>query len=146
MAFETPAFHDRQQRALINATARPLQMTNGMLGLIGGLLATVGIGLALLAIHPLFRPLVAASFVPIWLVTTTASRATHRYAVDQTERDRRRLYLQMILTNKETAKEIRVYDNEGFLRGRYDDLYARRIADLRHVVRQRIRRGQPARC
>lgn len=141
MAFETPAFHDRQQRALINATARPLQMTNGMLGLIGGLLATVGIGLALLAIQPLFLLLVAVSFVPIWLVTTTASRAMYRYAVDQTERDRRRLYLQMILTNKETAKEIRVYDNEGFLRGRYDDLYARRIADLRHVVRQRIRRG-----
>jgi ATP-binding cassette, subfamily B, bacterial len=141
MAFETPAFHDRQQRALINATARPLQMTNGMLGLIGSLLATIGIGLALLAIQPLFLALVAVSFVPIWLVTITASRAMYRYAVDQTERDRRRLYLQMILTNKETAKEIRVYDNEGFLRSRYDDLYARRIADLRHVVRRRIRRG-----
>lgn len=141
MAFETPAFHDRQQRALINATARPLQMTNGMLGLFGALLSAIGISLALLAIQPLFLALVAVSFVPIWLVTITASRAMYRYAVDQTERDRRRLYLQMILTNKETAKEIRVYDNEGFLRARYDDLYARRIADLREVVRRRIRRG-----
>jgi ATP-binding cassette, subfamily B, bacterial len=141
MAFETPAFHDRQQRALINAGARPLQMTTGLFGLIGSLLSAAGIGIALFTIQPLFLLLVAVSFAPVWVVTTTASRALYRYAVDQTERDRRRFYLQMILTNKETAGEIRVYDNEKFLRGRYDTLYAARLADLYDLVRRRIIRG-----
>jgi ATP-binding cassette subfamily B protein len=141
LSFETPAFHDRQQRAVINASARPLQMTNGLLGVVGSLLATIGIAVALFTIQPLFLFLVLASFAPIWLVTITASRANYRYQVDQTERDRRRFYLQMIMTHKETAKEIRVYDNERFLKGRYDDLYAQRIADLREVVRRRVRRG-----
>jgi ATP-binding cassette subfamily B protein len=141
MAFETPAFHDRQQRALVNATSRPLQMTTGLLGVVGSLMSTIGIGIALLTIQPLFLLLVLLAFVPLWLVTITASRALYRYAIDQTERDRRRFYLQMILTNKATAGEIRVYDNENFLRGRYDALYAARIADLRKLVRRRIKRG-----
>ena len=29
--FEDPAFHDRLQRAIVNASIRPLQMTNGLL-------------------------------------------------------------------------------------------------------------------
>lgn len=141
LAFETPAFHDRQQRALINAGSRPLQMTTGLLGLVGSLLAAVGIGAALAAIQPLFLAIVLVAFVPVWLATVAASRAMYRYAVEQTERDRRRFYLQMVLSNKETAKEIRAYGTERFLRGRYDQLYDQRIAALRDVVRRRTRQG-----
>ena len=59
LSFEVPAFHDRQQRAVVNATFRPVQMTNGLLGVLGGLLATIGVGLALLAIQPLLLLVVA---------------------------------------------------------------------------------------
>jgi ATP-binding cassette, subfamily B, bacterial len=141
LAFETPAFHDRQQRALINAGSRPLQMTTGVMGVLGGLLSSAGIGAALFAIQPLFLVLVLVAFVPVWLATVAASQAMYRYAVDQTQRDRRRFYLQMILTNRETAKEIRAYDTESFLRGRYDDLYEQRITGLRELVRRRTRQG-----
>lgn len=141
LAFETPAFHDQQQRALVNASSRPLQMTTGLLGVIGGLLTSVGIGAALFTIQPLFLLLVVVAFVPVWLATVAASRAMYRYAVDQTERDRRRLYLQIILSNKDTAKEIRAYDTERFLKQRFDDLYEQRISALRKVVRLRTRQG-----
>ncbi len=141
LAFESPDFHDRQQRALINAASRPLQMTTGLLGVIGGLLGAAGIGVALFTIEPLLVLVVLISFVPVWVATVSASRAMYLYAVDQTPRDRRRMYLQMILSNRDTAKEIRAYDTAGFLRGRYDELYEQRIAALRALVRWRIRRG-----
>jgi energy-coupling factor transporter ATP-binding protein EcfA2 len=37
LAFETPEFHDRLQRAQVNATMRPLQMTSGLIGLFGSI-------------------------------------------------------------------------------------------------------------
>jgi ATP-binding cassette, subfamily B, bacterial len=137
LAFEVPAFHDRQQRAVVNASFRPVQMTTGLLGVLGGLLSTIGVGAALLTIQPLFLLIVLVSFVPIWLATVAASKGMYRYAFEQTERDRRRLYLQVVLTNKDHAKEVRAYDAGGFLSRRFADLYDQRISALREVVRRR---------
>jgi ATP-binding cassette, subfamily B, bacterial len=137
LAFEVPAFHDRQQRAVVNASFRPVQMTTGLLGVLGGLLSTIGVGAALLTIQPLFLLIVLVSFVPIWLATVAASKGMYRYAFEQTERDRRRLYLQVVLTNKDHAKEVRAYDAGGFLSRRFADLYELRISALREVVRRR---------
>jgi ATP-binding cassette subfamily B protein len=137
LSFEVPAFHDRQQRAVVNASFRPVQMVTGLLGVLGGLLSTIGVGAALLAIQPLFLLIVLVSFVPIWVATVAASKGMYRYAFEQTERDRRRLYLQVVLTNKDHAKEVRAYDAGGFLSRRFADLYAQRISALRAVVRRR---------
>src|SRR5262249_29980299 len=111
------------------------------LGVLGGLLSAIGVGLALLAIQPLFLLVVVVAFVPIWLATVAASRGMYRYAFEQTERDRRPLYLQVVLTNKDTAKEGRAYDSGGFLSRRFADLYEQRITALRKVVRQRVRQS-----
>ncbi|MGH2870778.1 MAG: ABC transporter ATP-binding protein [Solirubrobacteraceae bacterium] len=141
LAFEVPEFHDRQQRALVSAASRPTQMTAGLAGLGGGLLSAAGISVALLVVQPLFLGLILVAFVPAWLATVAAGRAMYVYAVEQTETDRRRFYLQMVLTNKDTAKEVRAYDTGAFLRGRYDQLYETRIQALRRVVRRRTRQG-----
>jgi ATP-binding cassette subfamily B protein len=141
LSFEIPAFHDRQQRAVVNASFRPVQMTTGLLGVLGGLLSAVGVGVALLTIQPLFLLIVLVSFVPIWLATVAASKGIYRYAFEQTERDRRRLYLQVVLTNKDHAKEVRAYDAGGFLSRRFADLYEQRISALRDVVRRRTRQA-----
>lgn len=141
LSFEVPAFHDRQQRAVVNASFRPVQMTNGLLGVLGGLLSTIGVGAALLAIQPLLLLVMLVSFVPFWLATIAASKGIYRYAFEQTERDRRRLYLQVVLTNKDHAKEVRAYDAGGFLSQRFADLYDQRISALRQVVRRRTRQA-----
>lgn len=141
LAFEVPAFHDRQQRAVVNATFRPVQMTTGLLGVLGGLLSAIGVGAALLTIQPLFLLIVLVSFVPIWLATVAASKGMYRYAFEQTERDRRRLYLQVVLTNKDQAKEVRAYDAGGFVSRRFVELYDQRISALRGVVRRRTRQA-----
>ena len=141
LSFEVPAFHDHQQRAVVNASFRPVQMTNGLLGVLSGLLATIGVGAALLAIQPLFLLVMLVSFVPFWVATVAASKGMYRYAFEQTERDRRRLYLQVVLTNKDHAKEVRAYDAGGFLSQRFADLYDQRISALRQVVRRRTRQA-----
>ncbi|MGH8921456.1 MAG: ABC transporter ATP-binding protein, partial [Actinomycetes bacterium] len=121
--------------------SRPLQMTTGLVGLAGSLISIVGIGGALLVIQPLFVLLVVVAYIPVWLATVRASRAVYRWDAAFTERERRRMYLEAILTRKEEAKELRAFDAAQFLRGRYDRLYDERLRELSIVVRRRLRLG-----
>ncbi|MGH9124013.1 MAG: ABC transporter ATP-binding protein, partial [Acidimicrobiales bacterium] len=52
-----------------------------------------------------------------------------------------RTYLERILTSKDEAKEVRLFALGRHLRGRYDRLYDRRIAALRQVIAERLRRS-----
>jgi ATP-binding cassette subfamily B protein len=139
LAFESPGFHDRLQRAVANAQMRPLQLTTGTLKLVSSSFAIVGIAAALLIIEPLFVLLIALAYVPTWLATTTAARDSYAFSVEQTERDRRRLYLSQLLTGRNEAKEIRAFNLSRFLSERHDALAAARVSDLRSMLRRQLR-------
>ncbi|HUP72460.1 MAG TPA: ABC transporter ATP-binding protein [Acidimicrobiales bacterium] len=138
LAYESPAFHDRLQRAQVNAATRPLQMVNGVLGVLGALFTIAGIAGALLFLEPLFLLLVLVAYIPVWFAATRASKVVYDFSVVQTERDRRRSYLFHIMTRKEEATEVRSFGLFDFLRQRYDRLYDEKIAELRGVVRRRL--------
>jgi len=141
LAFERPAFHNRLQRALVNAEIRPSQMAGGVVGIVSSLFAIVGIGVALLVLQPVFLVLVVVAYVPAWLTSLRASRVAHDFAVGQTERDRARLYIRQVLSGKDEAKELRAFNLGAFLRDRHDALLEARIADLRTMVARRLRLG-----
>ena len=139
--FEDPAFHDRLQRAIVNASIRPLQMTNGLLAVGTALTGVVAVGAVLLFIDPLFFVLGLIAGVPITLASLRVGRALYRFAVEQTPTDRERTYIQGLLVEKDPAKEIRAYEMAWFLRARFAALYERRIRALRQLVRRRARQG-----
>lgn len=141
LAYETPEFHDRLQRATVNAQSRPTQMTTGLLSVVGSLAGVVGIGAAILILQPLFFLAVVVAYVPIWLATIKASRVLYQWTVEQTERDRRRIYLQAVLSRKDEAKEVRSYHLAPHLRQRYEELYDARLRDLGIVARKRLAAG-----
>ena len=80
-------------------------------------------------------------YIPVWLATVRASRAVYRWNTTFTERDRRRAYLESILTRKDEAKELRAFGAAPFLRLRYDLLYDERITELMSVVKKRLHVG-----
>jgi ATP-binding cassette subfamily B protein len=141
IAYETPGFHDRLERAKTNAVIRPMHVANGVIGLCSAGFAVAGIGAALFVMQPVFLTLVAMGYVPSWLASVVAGKAMHDYATAQTERDRRRMYLLMTLTGKQEAQEVRAFNLGGFLRAQHDRLYNERIDGLRTVVRRRVRLG-----
>jgi ATP-binding cassette subfamily B protein len=140
-SFEQSSFHDRLQRAQMNSGSRPLQMTVGVTSLVGSATGAIGIGAALLFVQPFLVLVSIIAVVPVGLATLRAGRALYRFSFEQTERDRRRIYLQFLLTNKDSAKEIRAYALGETLRGRYSSLYSQRISDLKTVAMQRLRRS-----
>jgi len=137
--FEDPTFHDRLQRAIVNASIWPLQMTNGLLSVGSSALAALALGAALLTIEPLFFLLGAVAAVPLTISSLRVGRALYRFAVEQTPTDRERTYIQTLLVEKDPAKEVRAYELGGFLR--FAALYERRIQALRRLVRRRTVQG-----
>ena len=66
--FEQPEYHDNLERAMLNASSRPLQMTTGLLALSGSLIAVTGISIALIAIQPLLFVVAAVAVIPLSIV------------------------------------------------------------------------------
>ena len=139
ITYDSPEFHDRLQRAQTAAGQRPAQMVTGLLSVIGTTFAIGGVIFALLVIEPLFCALVLIAFLPAWLATNRAARLVYEFTVEQTERERRRVYLYEVLTSKREAQEVRAFDLGGFLGERHRAIYERVIADLRRVLRRRLR-------
>jgi ATP-binding cassette subfamily B protein len=139
--FEDPTFHDRLQRAIVNATIRPLEMTTGLLSVGSSAFGALGIGAAVLTIEPLFFALGVVAAVPLTFTSVRVGRALYNFAVEQTPIDRERTYIQGLLVEKDPAKEIRAFELGGFLRARFDRLYDRRIRALRRLVRKRAAQG-----
>jgi ABC-type multidrug transport system fused ATPase/permease subunit len=139
--FENPQFHDRLQRATVNAAIRPYQMTTGLFSLASTAISSLAVAVALAVIEPWFLVLVVAAVIPTTLVSLSVGRALYRFALAQTPNDRQRVYLQQLLTDKDSAKEVRSYDLAPFLIQRFTTLYDIRIAALRKVIRTRAVRG-----
>jgi ATP-binding cassette subfamily B protein len=141
LAFEDPAFHDRLRRSQAQGQWRAMQTVTGLLGLVGGAVAGIGIVGALAGLQPLVVPLVALGYVPLWIASSRNSRDMYDFAFGMTANNRRRSYLQYLFLDREPAKELRAFQLAPFLRRRYDDLYDERIAELRLVARRRARRS-----
>ena len=138
-AFETPTFLDRLQRAQQGGQWRPLQIVNGLLGMISGVVGLVAVGTVLVVLAPLLAAIVLLAYVPLWLVSTRNSRAFYRFFRRMTKMERRLAYLWFLMTGKDPAKELRAFDLAPYLVERHRGLYDARVHELRGLIRQRIR-------
>jgi len=144
LAFEQPDFYDRLRRAQAQGMFRAMQTVNGLLGVVGGAVAAVGIVAALAGLQPLLVPLVLLGYVPLWIASSRNSRDFYQFSWGMTPKDRQRYYLQHLLLDRDPAKELRVFRLAPYLRRRYDELYEHRIAELRGVARRRSLRSLAA--
>jgi ABC-type multidrug transport system fused ATPase/permease subunit len=136
-AFETPAFHNRIQRARMQRH-QPLNLVYGLTGLANAAFGIAAIVVALAAIEPLLIPLVAAVLAPAWLAASRRGEAFYRFFWRWTPRDRERNYVAGLLSDRDAAKEVRAFGLAPYLRGRYRVLYDERLADLRQVTRRQL--------
>jgi ATP-binding cassette, subfamily B, bacterial len=136
--FDRPAFYDRLERARVNASTRPVQITSGVLGLLSSGAAVVAVGIALVAVEPMVALVVGLGGLPTLYFNRLAARALHAYTIAQTPGDRRRAYLFQILTRKDEAQEIRAFDSQAYLRDEHDRLFDARIEATHRVAGKRI--------
>ena len=138
--FEQPAFYDELHRAQTAALTRPSSLAYDLMSFLGAGMSIVGLIVALGALQPILLPIVVLAYVPLWVATGRNSRTTYRFGWSMTPGDRQRSYLSVLLTGKAGAQEVRAFDVAPYLRRRFDSLYDTRIAEVREVVRIRLRR------
>jgi ATP-binding cassette, subfamily B, bacterial len=137
-AFENPDFHDQLERARGSAITRSVQMVMAVSGVTTNVLASAGVGFALLLMEPLLVPLLMVAAVPLLLATIRNSRHAYTFEWAMTPENRERTYLMELLTRREAATEIRVFGATAFLRSRYDRLSAERLRRMREFLRKRL--------
>jgi ATP-binding cassette subfamily B protein len=139
--FESSEMYNRLQRAMMNAGTRPLQLATGLITVLGAAASSVTVGAALLLISPLLFGIAAIGAIPIWLVGVGSSRSLYQFFARQTERDRVRFYLQILLGSREWAKEVRSYNLGPIMLRRWNRLSAERLTDFRQVLKRRVIRS-----
>jgi ATP-binding cassette subfamily B protein len=137
-AYENPAFHDRLMRAAAGGQQQPMQIVEGLLGLVGSTVGIAGISMALLTVQPWLVPVVVVAALPLLASAARAGELLFGFYWHMTPTDRARNYIYGLLTGKEAANEVRAFGLAGFLGSRYRELYQLHLAELRRTARQRL--------
>jgi ATP-binding cassette subfamily B protein len=137
LRFEDPKFFDQLQRVQTSALSRPFAVAMGVTNVVSGAAGVVAITIVLIGLAPILVPVLLIGGIPALLVSRYASRTEFVFSVDQSARQRLRLYLQMLLINRETAKEIRAFGSAELLTHRWRSTSLEYLAALRQQVRRR---------
>ncbi|GAA3453581.1 ABC transporter ATP-binding protein [Dactylosporangium matsuzakiense] len=134
--FEDPAFLDRLRLGELSA-GHPGRLVDTALSTIRSTLTVAGFVGSLALISPIFTTIVLASAIPALLIEVRLSRqrAGMLWRIGPVER--RRMFYSTLLSTVDAAKEIRLFDLGGFLRGRM--LAEQRTAD---AARRRMDRRE----
>jgi ATP-binding cassette subfamily B protein len=138
-AFERPRFYDHLQRARQSGQFRAIDMVTGVTALATALLTSAGIAVVLAVLEPTLLAFVAFAAVPGLVVAVRNSRETYAFEYAMTAEGRERAYMLDLLTERDTAKEVRVFGLGSHLRQRYRALTEARLRRLRSFLRRRLR-------
>ncbi len=139
-ALETPAFHNRLNRAQNEASFRPANMVSDMARIVSSTVAVVGLAGLLLTVHPLLVIGLFVAMLPLSWASMAGGRAYYRYAVRRTPKRRAIGYLQGLLSQLDSGKEIRAFALGPYLLAHRKRLFDEEMADLRQLIRGRLRR------
>jgi ATP-binding cassette subfamily B protein len=139
-SYEDPAFHDKLERARVQATDRI-----GMIQSIGAvgqqIVAAVSLSLGILWFSPWLLLVLVAAVLPAFLGESHFAFLGYALNMRQTPVRRRLDYLRVLGASKESAKELRLFGLSGFLVGRYAELANQIYDEDVRLARRRLWAG-----
>lgn len=138
-AYEGSEFHDRLQRARLAASGQSSAVVFGLVTLMSTLVVAIGVVAVLLSVAPMLVPFAVLGYVPIAVVNVRNNRARYELEKSLTELQRRRSYLEYVMTERSEANEVRAYELAGILRRWHTELWDVRMRGLRDLVRRRLK-------
>jgi len=106
--YDAPAYYDRLHRARTNAGQRPTALLESLGGVARSAIAVAALAGLLLPFGAVLPAALALSALPALAATLHHRMRLHRWRLASTERERRTWYLDWLLTDRETAAELRV--------------------------------------
>lgn len=139
-SYEDPLFHDKLERARVQATDRIAMIQS--IGAVGQqLLAAISLALGILWFSPWILVVLVAAVLPAFLGESHFAFLGYAQNMRQTPVRRRLDYLRVLGASKESAKELRLFGLSNFLLGRYEQLANQIYDEDVRLARRRLLAG-----
>lgn len=120
--YDSSDYYDRLYRAQTEAQYRPLILLENSGGFLQNSMTLLGLLLLLLPFGPGLVIALLSGALPTLLVALYYSRRQHQYWLRTTEQERRAWYYDWLLTTRENAAEVRIFNLLPWLRQRYQQV------------------------
>ena len=137
--FEDPVFNNQLSLARREASSRPLDVVRQVLALARNSITLAGYAAVLLGFSGLAVAALVVTAVPPFIAEARFGRESFLLRRGRTLENRQAHYLEMLLSQEATAKEVKLFSLSGLLLGRYRALYERFHAEDASLARRRAR-------
>ncbi len=138
-SFDLPTFYEKLENANREAGNRPIQILTSTFNVISTVISLVGYVVILASALPLAALAIALAAVPSAVVNFIYRRKSFAYMRGRSIDRRQMNYYAELATNKDLAKEVRMYDLGGELTERYNTVFERYYKGLKRlIVRENI--------
>lgn len=118
--YDNPTYHDTFHRAQQEASYRPINLLNHMVGLMGTTISLCGVMVILLKMHAWWiMGVMVLAVVPSFVVRTKKIRSIYHFRRDNTQIYRMTGYYSALLTQRTYAKEVRTFALSDYFRGKF---------------------------
>ncbi len=135
--FENAEYYDKLENARREADRRALSILNDGFSLVQNAITLASFVALLLAFSPLLALLLLSATIPLFVAQTRFSELRFRLLTWRAPEARRMMYLERLLTNNESAKEVKLFGLGEPLLKRYHDLFWKFYAEDTALAKRR---------
>ncbi len=135
--YEDPSFHDKLERARVQATDR-LGMIQQMGRLLQQVISTVALAAGIVVFSPWLLIVLILCVIPAFVGESHFAFLGYSLAFQQTPVKRELDYLRFLGVSKESAKELKVFGLNGYLTDRFENLSAKIYKENVGLARRRF--------
>jgi ATP-binding cassette subfamily B protein len=135
--FENAEYYDRLQNARREADWRGLQIVNGAYYIAQNVLTLLSFAALLLRFSPWLAAVLFAATIPAFLAQSRYAELTFRVITWRAPESRRLSYLEYLLTDYDSVKEVKLFGLGEPLLGRYADLFWAFLREDQDLARRR---------
>lgn len=135
--FENPDFQDIYYRAIGDSTYRPTKIFYGLVGVIQNLITIVLLGSMLLYLDWLMSLALIAAMIPTAIHRVWQAKKMFLLQRSQTEKERQLNYYNRLLTYRDYAKELRIFNLGDLFQIRFDSLRGKLRAEQLSLLKKK---------
>ena len=132
--FDMPEFYEKLENATREASFRPVQILNATFNMISSFISMISFIIALIVLSP-WAPIIIIIFaLPAAIVKFVYGRKSFLY-MKRHSKDRRQMdYYAVLLTNKDIAKEVRIFNLSDIILGKFKSTFKKYFKGLKKLI------------
>lgn len=132
--FDKPEFYEKLENASREASFRPVQILNSTFSMISSFISVISFIIALTMLSK-WAPLIIIAFaLPAAIVKFSYGRKNYLYAKRHSKERRQMEYYSQLMTNKDTVKEVRIFNLSDTLIGKFKSTFNKYFKGLKNLV------------